>query len=383
MVKVNKDRDFDGQIVLISSSSAAVGVSTHVYNLAKMLHSAGKIDIVVCPDLGWLTDRLKDCGIPYTVMQMSYRPATFAVSAVSMLKFVQSRPSKSIIHLHGRCPLFLSGLSMLLNPEMPFVATVHQFSQAGRPGICGWKTHMETLFLKHVKRICCVSEALRNETILRIGLGRSSRVQTIPNWIEPFWHQKALCDTGPPPRRDGGRRRICGIGRLVRDKGFDILITAIAGLKTRGYNVICDIYGDGPEAEDLNRQIFALGVSESVVLSGVENNVRRVLVNYEILVIPSRTESFGITALEAFDASVPVVASDIEGLRELVIHGYSGMCFKSEDPNSLANALEDLLEDTDIRQSVISNGYKVLDKHLPGDAFLQEYREFYARSLKA
>jgi glycosyltransferase involved in cell wall biosynthesis len=241
---------------------------------------------------------------------------------------------------------------------------------------------METLLLRRVKRICCVSEGLRKETVSRIGFAKSSCVQVIPNWIEPYWYQKNSNNVEYRCVVDGKQIRICGVGRLVREKGFDILVESISILRSKGYDVTCDIYGDGPEAEVLNKQIIDIGVSRSVILKGIKEAVRMSLPSYDVLVIPSRSESFGITALEAFDASVPVVASDIEGLRELVVDRYSGLSFMPDDPRSLANALRELLLSENLRQSLISNGHQVLNKYLPCKAFLDSYREFYAQALK-
>lgn len=339
------------------------------------------LDTVICPDVGWLTEKLEESEIPFRVMTISYRPFIFPYSAASLLNFLRTRVGKCIIHVHGRCPLFLSSLTMLLYPALPFVVTVHQFADAGTRGVLSWKTLMETFLMKRMRRICCVSEDLRKEILSRIGQAKASNVQTIPNWIEPYWYQENQSNIRPRSSSKSGCFKICGIGRLVREKGFDILVKSISILIARGYDVTCDIYGDGPEMEALNKQIVDLGMSKSVVLKGVNKEIRVLLLNYDVLVIPSRSESFGITALEAYDAAVPVVASDIEGLRELVINRYSGLSFISGDPYSLANTLSEIMNDKDIRQLLISNGYEVLRRHISNKAFLDIYREFYAKVL--
>ncbi len=81
------------KVILGTASSDLVGVATHVFNLAKLLHAEGRLDLVVCPRAGWLSGQLADCGLPYTVLQVSPDPRTFIKSNVVFTHLLQERTS--------------------------------------------------------------------------------------------------------------------------------------------------------------------------------------------------------------------------------------------------------------------------------------------------
>ena len=101
------------KILLFPSAVDLAGVSTHVFNLAKLLNEDGLLDAVICPDHGWLSERLEENRIPHVIVRLSYRPRAFLSSSLALLRFLQSRPSADIVHVHGRFPLFISALSLV------------------------------------------------------------------------------------------------------------------------------------------------------------------------------------------------------------------------------------------------------------------------------
>src|SRR5256885_11928182 len=114
------------KVLLFPSAVDLAGVSTHVFNLAKLLYEDALLDAVICPGKGWLPERLAETGIPHAIVNLSYRPGAFLSSSSSLSRFLKSRPSTNIIHLHGRFPLFVSALSLVQRPRLVFVTTVHQ-----------------------------------------------------------------------------------------------------------------------------------------------------------------------------------------------------------------------------------------------------------------
>lgn len=367
------------KIVLFPSSVDLVGVSIHVYNLAKLLEDNGMLDVVVCPRNGWLTEKLTHKGIPCTIVKMSYRPSKFISSNLALYRFLRSRPSTNLVHLHGRFPLFVSIVSLIMLSNLRFVVTIHQFIDTGSHGKFSWKLRLETFLLRYMKRICCVSVDLQNEVVDRIGNKRCQLVDVIPNWIQPLWHN----NDGLINRRSlavydsSGTHKICAIGRLAHEKGFDILIKAIAILKKQGVNVICHIFGDGPDKPILLNIADNISISEHISFKGTCSDARHLLPGYNLIVIPSRSESFGITVLEAYDASIPVVASNIPGLRNIVLDNCTGILFEAENPGSLSRAVKKVLQlEVDV-SSLILNGKKLLEEYLPSEKLLAKYKQFY------
>jgi glycosyltransferase involved in cell wall biosynthesis len=138
------------------------------------------------------------------------------------------------------------------------------------------------------------------------------------------------------------------IGRLVHEKGFDVLIEALARLP----DVSGLVVGDGPERgalEDLARE---KGLEDRVVFTGWRDDARRFLTAMDVFVVPSRIEGFGIGIVEAMLARVPVIAAAVGGTTEVVIDEETGWLVPSEDPDSLAAVIARVLADEVLRARV-------------------------------
>ena len=154
------------------------------------------------------------------------------------------------------------------------------------------------------------------------------------------------------------RRYVLGVGRLVHKKGFDLLLSAFAAISGFHTDLGLVIAGDGPERRRLQQQAIDLGVDELVFFPGslTQSEVAGVLQHAEIFVMPSRVEPFGIVALEAWRAGVPVIATPHGGAAEFVKDGISGLVVDPFDPVLLGAALERLLVDEDLRTRLAKAG---------------------------
>lgn len=138
------------------------------------------------------------------------------------------------------------------------------------------------------------------------------------------------------------------VGRLVGEKGVDILLNALSLLKIEGVNPKLTIVGGGPEEAQLRVLASSLGLDSTVRFAGVKRgeDLAQELNRHQILVVPSRyDEPFGIVALEGMACGCVVVGSRGGGLREAI--GPGGVTFPNGDIKELANCLRVLLADED------------------------------------
>ena len=136
------------------------------------------------------------------------------------------------------------------------------------------------------------------------------------------------------------------VGRLVSDKGVDLLIDALSILQESGTKTRLTIVGEGPDRAKLEKQISDLGLQSSVEFVGSRSGpeLAEILNRHRILVVPSRwPEPFGIVALEAIACGCVVVGSDQGGLPEAI--GPCGITFPNNDAHSLASSLAQLIND--------------------------------------
>jgi glycogen(starch) synthase len=140
------------------------------------------------------------------------------------------------------------------------------------------------------------------------------------------------------------------LGRIVREKGFDLAVEAFAAVASRFPRARLVVAGDGPERPALERQARELGIGDAVRFAGwVPPEAVPALINAATLVVmPSRwEEAFGIVALQAAQMGRPVVAASVGGLPEVVLHAKTGLVVAKEDSAALAEAIIFLLEHPD------------------------------------
>jgi len=170
-------------------------------------------------------------------------------------------------------------------------------------------------------------------------------VEVIPNGVDPARFAPRFLP------RDWGEPRFGFAGRLVRQKGVDVLLQALARLP-RETNVHLEIVGDGPERPALEAQAEALGLSDRVFFKGwlPSSRMPAFYQRIDLLVLPSREEGMPNVVLEAMAAGLPVMATRVAGTEELVLAGGTGWLTRPGDPDALAVCLAQAAADAGQRE---------------------------------
>ncbi len=164
------------------------------------------------------------------------------------------------------------------------------------------------------------------------------RVAVIPNFIRDL--------PSPPPYMKRKRGEILAVGRLVPQKGFDLLLRAFAASKLYSHGMQLVILGDGPERALLQRLANELGIDKYLKMPGVVKHPERWMARCAFFVLPSRFEGFPNALLEAMAMGCPVIAADCDsGPREIVQDGVNGLLVPVEDVTALASAMQRLAFD--------------------------------------
>ena len=208
-----------------------------------------------------------------------------------------------------------------------------------------------------LREICAAAEFVAAETDYSRDLLRqrcpnsATKIHRVYNGID--------LERFPTQRRSTGNRipRIVSVGRLVAFKGFEDLIDACAELERRQIDFVCNIVGDGPLRETLHAKVEKLGLSSRVNLLGSlsQDAVLEQLHTCDIFVLASTTDAQGATdvfptvILEAMASARPVASTRLAGIPELVVDGQTGLLAPPGDSNALAQGLEQLLRDSELR----------------------------------
>ncbi|MGA9659912.1 MAG: glycosyltransferase [Asticcacaulis sp.] len=135
------------------------------------------------------------------------------------------------------------------------------------------------------------------------------------------------------------------LGRLHVNKGFDVMIRALAILRAGGADVRLNIAGDGPLKAELIQLTQALGLTDHIAFCGWAAQPADFLQGLDLFILPSRIEPFGLVVTESMAAGVPVIATHIDGPAEILQGGAFGILCTPNDPQALANAIRSAMLD--------------------------------------
>ena len=160
-----------------------------------------------------------------------------------------------------------------------------------------------------------------------------------------------------PSARNGARPGnvvIGAVARLSPEKGLDVLLRAAARLIESGTRLRVVLAGDGPQRGRLTRLAEELGIAEHVDFRGemAHERVPALLAELDIFAMPSLAEGFGVAALEAQAMELPVVASRVHGIPDVVQDGRTGLLTPPRDPEALANTIRRLADDAELRATM-------------------------------
>lgn len=258
------------------------------------------------------------------------------------------------VHCHFANHPALAGFIVHRLTDIPYSFTAH-----------GSDLHVDRTMLASKVREAAfavtISEDNRRVISESCGPALAERVAVIHCGVEPAAYAP------DPARRDRGPDdplRLIAIGTLHEVKGQSHLVEACRLLRERGVVASCGIVGDGPDRPALARQIADAGLEGSVTLLGqlTETAVIDALHGADVLVAPSvptrrgKREGIPVVLMEAMAAGLPVVASRLSGIPELVEDGVSGILVPPADPSSLATALAELAADPDRRRRMGAAG---------------------------
>jgi glycosyltransferase involved in cell wall biosynthesis len=146
-------------------------------------------------------------------------------------------------------------------------------------------------------------------------------------------------------------------GRFVSMKGIDVFLTALAELKKRKVPFKAEIAGNGPEKECYVKMLSEYKMVQDVTLHGWINDRDAFYNALDIFCLPSRKEAFGLVILESMMHSLPMVLSDLPGPREIIAQSECALFVPPEDAMSLANSLERLIKDQELRKKMAHNAF--------------------------
>lgn len=224
--------------------------------------------------------------------------------------------------------------------------------------------------------VVAVSEKVRQYCIQTDGID-SARAHTIYNGlnIERYMNKQNRCRGG---------QRVISVGNIRRVKGHDIFIRAAAIIAQQFPRARFSIAGDVLEPQyfqELLMLVDGLGLADRFRFEGGVTDLPSFLAEADIFVLPSRSEGFSNALIEAMASSLPVIATRVGGNAEAVQDGVTGLLVPTEDPDSLAEALQELLADSERSRAMGEAGRRLAIREFSNDRVVNQVADIYHRLL--
>lgn len=348
-----------GRSVLMVCRSVRGGMKQHLSTLVRGLtHNGVRVTVITLPIRG--------------------NPLTWkGIYSVYTLARLIKQDNYDLVHTHGYVAGFIGRLAALAAGQRLLVHTVHNcWPGSFSPLVlyCGKK--MEAYLSQCTDRIIVVSEYLKKELIAS-GVS-AHKISTVYNGIDlppvdPLDRNRIRMSLRLPPHSFV----IGTVARLIPAKGVDLFITALSAVKKINPQVKGIIVGDGPARAELQNLAASVGAAGDILFLGHRDDVPALLAAFDLFVLASREEGFGISVLEAQHAGLPVIASRAGGLPEIISHGDNGLLFPVGDHGALADLISLLVNNPDYRRTLAEAGQKKAQEQYTCDRMVNSTLQLY------
>lgn len=272
--------------------------------------------------------------------------------------------------------------------KVPLIATIHATERGRGRGELGsamayrindaeWKLTYEAW------RVICCTQYMAHEIESYLNTP-PNKIDVIPNGVDvtPFVTLDAE-DLSAFRARYAlpSEKLVVSVGRLVDEKGMQVLVRAAPEVLAAVPETKFVIAGKGPQADYLAGLVDELGLQGKVLLAGFisDEDRNRLYKTAQCAVFPSLYEPFGIVALEAMAARVPVVVSEVGGLGEIIQHAETGITVYPNNPASCAWGIIHTLQHPEWAQQRVHNAYQLVTTHYNWDTIAEQTEAVYAR----
>ena len=305
----------------------------------------------------------------------------YTLALASKMANVARNESLDLLHVHYAIPHSVSAYlarAMLAPLRLPFVTTLHG-TDITLVGADRSYLPITQFSIEQSDAVTAISEYLRGVTLTEFRIQRT--VEVIPNFVN--------CDVFEPADGDCRRDEFASDDEkiLVHLSNFRPVkripdVVEIFDRVRRRIPAKLMMIGDGPDRTVAEWMVREKGLMRDVIFLGKQNQVQTLLNCADVLLLPSEIESFGLAALEAMACGVPVVASRVGGLPEVIDDGVEGYLVPSHDVETMAERALSILTDADRREQMGRAARKRASTQFCSDKIIPLYEALYRRVLE-
>jgi len=366
------------KILLYTDTPQIGGAELQIFLLAKFLNRSKFTPILCCSNYSsldkWCSKFEKE-GIKVIRINVKHKhdPRHYF-----QIKKIIKNEKIDVLHAHVWNPASCRYALMIKN--IPIIITEHDPFK-----LSTIKNFFKKSALKRVKKIVTVSE--NNRKVLQDLYPQfANKMTVIHNGIDTNWWQSQLLrftdEDYKKIKKDIFHAHentliITTIAELHERKGIKFLLLAIPAIVEKFPNIKFILIGDGPERANLEKLAKKLNITNHVEFLGRQKGIPQLLKSSDIFCLPSRREAFGFVNAEAMITGLPVVATKVGGIPEIVEDGLTGLLIEPENSEALSKALAKLIGSEEKRKKMGQAGHNSILKNFDAKVMAVEYEKLY------
>jgi len=335
----------------------------------------------------------------FKVNKFRMRPGPNIMGARKILQFAH-QDAFDLMHSHGYKGNILFGFVPKKVRKLPLVSTIHGYTSTNAFTKMRLYEWLDTKSLKFIDAVVLVSNAMKSHPRLKSLNGNN--IHVIPNGIpisdnqfdnltiqqldqSPIQFDNSINQPFDKEIEDFCKKgfTIGSIGRLSTEKGYRYLIETLELLVKGEIDARLVIIGEGYERDCLEGLVARFGLSDRVMLPGYREDAREYIPYFNAFVICSLTEGLPITLLEAMQAKIPVVATKVGGIPEVLQNGKDGLIVEPRDSQSLARALSRIYLDPILCDELTNFAYQKVNTDYTSEKMALQYLDIYHKLCRA
>ncbi len=322
----------------------------------------------------------------FNLIKFRMTPGPNIYGACTLLKFAKKN-NIDLLHSHGYKGNILLGFIPHFIRKIPIITTLHGYTSTrglSKMRVYEWLDSMSHKFINSVVLVnkgMLSHPKLKNRNNIKFKIiNNGIPITNSNNQINSNNSTNPINTSIVTPQIEKFCKNhfvIGSIGRLSTEKGFIYLIEALNQLKKKGVSARLIIIGEGSEREKLEKIIIKSGIKDNVLFTGYVKNANRFIPFFNVYAISSLTEGLPITLLEAMQAKVPIVATKVGGIPEVIKNNYDAILVNPCCPEQLVNAFYKIYNDNNFALKLTINAYKNLTRNYSSNNMASKYNKLY------
>ena len=360
---------------IITNGDEFYGAQKHVLDLSVKLNQFDHEVYVLTGSRGALTEKLEKLGIDVLIIKELKREIHILNDIIALLKIkaLVRKYNPDIVATHSSKAGVIGRLAAFLN-NVPRVFTAHGWSFEDNIPQPKRSIYMviERLMSKISTKIITVSEKGK-ELAIANNVTSSNEIAVIHYGVQPLVNERTIVNSNDV-------FVMTMVAGFREQKDHKTILYALSKLRNLNWKIY--FLGNGNTIDRMKRLSVELGIDDKVNFEGAVENVAQYLSYTDLMVLSTNYEGLPISIIEALSMGLPVVATDVSGISEQVIHGYNGYLVPWKDINKLADTLKECIENSENLKILGKNSLKLFEEKFTIEEMFMSTVNLYEKCIK-